>query len=143
VHVEPGVIYTDMIVLASQGGLLVDESALTGESNPVAKTAVPDTAKATPYHAMTHKKHTVSAGTTVMEAEPELNWAVVYATGSWTSKGELLRNVFGYERHQFKFDAEVGFVIAMLFTYSMFCFALVVSFISEQPVYAWFYGMYV
>jgi hypothetical protein len=140
VHVEPGQVYMDMVVISSQG-LLVDESALTGESNPVAKTAVKDTDLSMRYHPLTHKKHTVSAGTTVMEAEVDQNWAVVVATGSWTSKGELLRDVFRYERHQFKFDVEVGFVIALLFFYSMFCFGLVLYFISEQPVYAWFYGM--
>jgi len=140
VQVQPGVVYTDMVVTESEG-LLVDESALTGESNPVAKNVVDPAATANPSTTAIGKKHSILAGTTVLEQENTL--AMVVATGSFTSKGELLRDVFHYERHQFQFDVEVGFVVGILVLQSIFMFALVVFLIQEQPVYAWFYGMYV
>jgi E1-E2 ATPase/Cation transporter/ATPase, N-terminus len=144
VTVAPGKVYSDMIMLSSQG-LLVDESALTGESTPMAKTAVDaNDASATYQPLLQHKKHTISAGTTVVESEvAKNNLAVVLSTGSYTSKGKLLREVFSYQRHEFKFDVEVGFVIAILFVQALICFVLVAAFLNEQPTYAWFYGMYV
>jgi cation-transporting ATPase 13A3/4/5 len=141
VIVAPGTTYSDMVMVSSEG-LLVDESALTGESTPMAKTAVDPLDREQPYNPLlVHKKHTIWAGTTVLESEVENNLALVVSTGSFTSKGKLLQEVFSYERHQFKFDVEVGFVIAILFLEAIVGFALVVSFIQEQPLYAWFYGM--
>jgi hypothetical protein len=138
--VTPGITYCDM-VLVSTPGVLVDESALTGESNPVAKTAVDRMDGDKEYNSTLHKRHTISAGTTVLESEGHGNLAVVTNTGSFTSKGELLRSIFGYQRHQFKFDVEVGLVIVILFLYSIFGFAMVVFLIQDSPTYAWFYGM--
>jgi hypothetical protein len=140
VQVAPGQTYSDMILVTSEG-LLVDESALTGESTPMAKTAVDPNDKETTYNPLLHKKHTISAGTTVLESEVNNNLAVVLKTGSYTSKGELLREVFSYERHQFKFDVEVGYVIFLLFLEGLVGFVLVTQFLGDQPVYSWFYGM--
>jgi hypothetical protein len=140
VVVTPGITYCDM-VLVSSSGVLVDESALTGESNPVAKTAVDRMDGDKEYSSTLHKRHTISAGTTVIESERQSNLAVVTNTGSFTSKGELLRSIFAYQRHQFKFDVEVGLVIVILFVYSIFGFAMVVYLIQDSPTYAWFYGM--
>lgn len=138
--VTPGITYCDM-VLVSTAGVLVDESALTGESNPVAKTEIDRMDGDKEYSSTLHKRHTISAGTTVLESEGHSNLAVVTNTGSFTSKGELLRSIFGYQRHQFKFDVEVGLVIVILFLYSIFGFAMVVYLIQDSPTYAWFYGM--
>jgi predicted P-type ATPase len=142
VNVIPGMAYSDMVMVSTEG-LLVDESALTGESTPMAKTAVDPSDRGRQYSTTLFKKHTISAGTTVIEAEMEDNTAIVFSTGSYTSKGELLREIFQYERASFAFDAEVPFVMAFLLTEAIIGFALVVHLISEQPVYAWFYGMYV
>jgi magnesium-transporting ATPase (P-type) len=138
--VTPGITYCDM-VLVSSAGVLVDESALTGESNPVAKTAVDRVDGDKEYNSTLHKRHTISAGTTVLESDGNGNLAVVTNTGSFTSKGELLRSIFAYQRHRFKFDVEVGLVVIILFFYSIFGFAMVVYFLPESPTYAWFYGM--
>jgi len=145
VQVTPGKLYTDMVLIHSEG-LLVDESALTGESTPMAKTAldVQGQDADSPYDPLLkHRKHTLSAGTTVLESEEENNLAVVVATGSYTSKGQLLRDVFGYQRHSFQFDKEVGIVILILVIECIVAFILVWNLIDQQPVYAWFYGMYV
>jgi hypothetical protein len=140
VVVGPGKTYSDMLMVNSRG-LLVDESALTGESTPMAKSAVDPLDHEVEYNALLHKKHLISAGTTVVESEVEHSLAVVLSTGSFTSKGQLLREVFAYERHEFKFDIEVGYVIGLLFVEAIIGFILVTTFLHEQPVYGWFYGM--
>ena len=139
VIVQPGPVYCDMLLVESEG-LLVDESALTGESTPMVKTQV--SPSSTLFNPLVHKKHFIAAGTTVLESEKR-NLALVVTTGSFTSKGELLRGVFQYERHQFKFDVEVGLVLAILVVEAILGFALVVHLIRDQAVYAWFYGMFV
>jgi hypothetical protein len=142
VVVTSGITYCDM-VLVSSIGVLVDESALTGESNPVAKTAIDPSDSTKKYDSLSHKRHSISAGTSILESEGNHNVAVVTNTGSFTTKGELLRSIFAYQRHRFKFDVEVGLVIVILFFYAIFGFSMVVYFIQDTPTYAWFYGMYV
>lgn len=145
VEVSSGKLYTDMVLIRTEG-LLVDESALTGESTPMPKTAM-DIATESPEMVydplLQHRKHTLSAGTFVLESEAKNNLAIVVATGSYTSKGQLLRDVFSYERHSFQFDKEVGIVFLILTIECIAAFILVWILIDEQPVYAWFYGMYV
>ena len=145
VEVSSGKLYSDMVLIRTEG-LLVDESALTGESTPMPKTAL-DIATESPEMLydplLQHRKHTLSAGTSVLESEAKNNLAIVVATGSYTSKGQLLRDVFSYERHSFQFDKEVGIVFLILAIECIAAFILVWFMIDEQPVYAWFYGMYV
>jgi hypothetical protein len=141
VVIQPGITYCDMALVQSSSVIHVDEANLTGESTPMAKTAVDPADGNKPYDRATLKKHTIYAGTTILETDQGHNTAVVVSTGSYTSKGELLRNVFSYKRHQFKFDTEVGFVITILFFYAIFGFATVIIFVRYSPVYAWFYGM--
>jgi phosphoserine phosphatase len=142
VMVRPGRVTSDLILVQSEG-ILVDEAALTGESTPMAKTAVDPANRTKTWDPVLHKKHIIAAGTTVLESEWDNNWAVVVATGSYTSKGELLRDVFAYERHQFKFDVEVGLVIVILVIEAIIGMAIVTAILKEDPVYGWFYGMYV
>lgn len=141
--VKPGITCCDMILVTSEG-ILVDESALTGEATPVAKKAVDPADSYSDFNRVRHKKHMISAGTTVLECgEGDCDLAVVTGTGSFTAKGELLRDILSYERYQFKFDTEVKVVIFILFLYSVFCFVMVSYFLKNVPVYAFFYGIYV
>ncbi len=139
--IKPGPTHCDM-VLVSSDGILVDESALTGESTLVSKKAIdPSTAK-TEYNRIAHKKHTIFAGTAIIECnEAGSDLAVVCKTGSATTKGKLLRDILSYERHQFKFDTEVRVVIFILFLYAVFGFVMVSYFLKNSPIYAFFYGM--
>jgi magnesium-transporting ATPase (P-type) len=108
ISVEPGACHCDML-LFSAGTILTDESGITGEATPVAKTAI-DTASASAlYSVKDHKKNTITAGSIVLETgeSGQENLAVVTHTGSFTTKGHLLRDILFYERHQFKFDHEV------------------------------------
>ena len=143
IMVEPGLAYCDCVLVTS-AGVLVDESALTGEANPIAKTALEDP-KNTNVGAMDAamaKRHTIQAGCTVLESEHGHNFAVVTHTGSYTTKGELLRNIFSYQRHPFKFDVEVSVVLLILVVYGFIGFFFVFWNLSYSPVYGWFYGVY-
>jgi cation-transporting ATPase 13A3/4/5 len=139
--VKPGITCCDLMLVASDG-ILVDESALTGEATPVAKKAVDPADAYLEFNRIRHKKHMLSAGTTVLECgEGDCDLAVVTGTGSFTAKGELLRDILSYERYQFKFDTEVKIVIFILFLYAVFGFAMVTYFLKNVPTYAFFYGM--
>ena len=132
--VQPGLTYSDMILISMEGTVVVDESALTGEATPMAKTPIDlmSGVKHRRYNPASHKRNTVAAGTTVMESESEKNLAMVVNTGSFTSKGELLRGVFAYQRHQFQFDREVGVVLALLFLEAVIMFSLIVFFLNDD-----------
>jgi cation-transporting ATPase 13A3/4/5 len=141
VVLKPGITYADMLVLKSTS-LIVDESSLTGESNPVAKTAV--TSEEVKYDIHKHKKHTILSGTTILESSgTEGDLGLVIKTGSFTSKGEMLRDILSYERHHFKFDTEVKVVLLILLVWACIAFAITVHLIQDTPIYGWFYGIYV
>jgi magnesium-transporting ATPase (P-type) len=138
---KPGVAYCDM-VLVSGGATLVDESALTGEATPQSKKPLnriePELAK-NRYSSLDHKRNTISAGTTILETDDSVG--IVTQTGSHTAKGELLRDIFSFRRHNFKFDKEVYIVIGILLLYAIVMFNITVYFIEDAAVYGWFYGM--
>ena len=140
VVVETGLTYCDMVLVQSSG-VLVDESALTGESTPMAKTSIDPMDGKQEYERTTHKKHTIFAGTTISETQASQNLAVVTRTGSFTSKGQLLRSILSYQRPMFKFDTEVKLVIIILVLYAIFAFGMVIYFIVDTWIYGWFYGM--
>ena len=145
VVISPGIASCDMILI-SASHVIVDESALTGEANPVAKSEIdPTEGKDRLYSPKTHKKHTIFAGTTIVESNPDdQDLAVVTHTGTFTAKGELLRDILFYERHRFKFDVEVELVVVILFLYAMITFAVTIKILGESEwAYGFFYGIYV
>lgn len=114
VSVEPGTCHCDMLLFEA-GTILADESGITGEATPVAKTAVDAAAASALYSSKEHKKNTISAGSIILETGEggQEALAVVTQTGSFTTKGNLLRDILFYERHQFKFDHEVRKILPM------------------------------
>ena len=93
VSLVPGTVYCDMVLIKGSH-VLVDESALTGEANPIYKTRVDLASSNDVYDPMTHKVHTISAGTSIIESDTkERDLAVVIKTGSFTTKGELMRSM--------------------------------------------------
>jgi P-type E1-E2 ATPase len=122
ITISDGTAFCDMVIVSSRM-TLVDESALTGEANPVGKTALDATAKNDEYSQNRHKRHTLLAGTTVVEVDNAR--AIVTQTASFTARGELIRDIYSYKRHQFKFDIEVPIVITILFFYAIFGFMYV------------------
>ena len=142
VYIEPGFSQCDMVVL-KHTNLVVDESALTGESTPVAKTAFPKDENVS-YDKSLHKKHTIFAGTNVLETSAsDQDLAMVTNTASFTSKGELLRDILSYKRHSFKFDTEVKLVCLILLCYGIIGFAIVIKLIQDPFEYSFFYAIYV
>ncbi|XP_045877095.1 polyamine-transporting ATPase 13A2 isoform X3 [Meles meles] len=130
----------DCLVLPQEGGLVpcdaalvagecvVNESALTGESVPVLKTALPE--GPVPYCPETHRRHTLFCGTLVLQARAFVGphvLAVVTRTGFCTAKGGLVSSIlhprpinFKFYKHSMKFVAALS-VLALLGTiYSIF-----------------------
>ena len=144
VVLKPGVVSCDMVVLKAER-LVVDESSLTGEANPVVKSEIDDhpTVSASTYDPHRHKACTLSARTEIVEVGDEegKNVGLVLATGSFTAKGQLVTDVLSYQRHKFKFDDEVKIVLCLLIFEAAFLIGMVFHFIDDdQWVYAWFYG---
>ena len=144
VVLKPGVVSCDMVVLKAER-LVLDESSLTGEANPVVKTEIDDhpTLSTATYDPHRHKACTLSAGTEIVEVGPNegKDLGLVIATGSFTAKGKLVTDVLSYQRHKFKFDDEVKIVLCILILQAVFLIGMVFHFIGdEQWVYAWFYG---
>ena len=141
VQVLPGPIYADMVLLQGTD-VLVDESALTGESTPMAKTAIDLIDSESQYNQNVHKRYSILAGTTVTEVGGVV-LALVVKTGSYTAKGELLRDVLSFRRHKFKFDTQVKLVLLILLCYAIVAFIICVSLLKDYFVFKYFYGMYV
>jgi magnesium-transporting ATPase (P-type) len=120
VLVDTGTAFCDMLVVDG-GSTLVDEGALTGEAHPIGKLPVDRTLCEQPYDVKTHKRSTILAGTRVIQSED--GRAICLKTASFTARGELIRDIFTYKRHQFKFDTEVPIVLAILVCYAIFAFA--------------------
>lgn len=139
IRLSPGIVYSDMVII-SGNHVLLDESALTGETSPINKTQLENTEGRQIYDPVTFKKNTIFAGTTINEVGSS-SLAVITQTGSYTTKGELLRDILSYHRHVFKFDIEVELVILILFVWAVICFSIVVWMLEDSPVYSWFYGM--
>jgi len=140
VIVEDGVTYCDMVVVSSKCAL-IDESALTGESNPVGKTAVDPSQGNVEFSSTRHKRNLIFAGTTVLETDGTR--AIVTKTASFTARGVLIRDIFSQSRHRFKFDVEVPIVLTIFFVYAVIGFFITVHLIGEGFVYGYFYGIYV
>lgn len=143
VVLEPGIVSCDMVVLKTER-LVVDESALTGEANPIVKKELDPTMSKEKYDANRHKSSVLSAGTEILEVggDEGKDLGLVLATGSFTTKGKLVTDVLSYQRHKFKFDDEVKVVLCLLIVEAAFLVGMVFRFINEnQWAYAWFYGM--
>jgi hypothetical protein len=137
VKVSPGVIHSDMLLMT--GETLVDESTLTGEATPQAKSQV-DPSDGQPYHSSIHKKQTLSAGTCVIECD-NYSYALVMKTASNTAKGEILRNVLVFRRHEIQFRSELPVVISFLVAYSTIIAVFVVVSVNVELAFAFILGM--
>lgn len=143
VMIREGLCFCDMVLLEGSG-LLVDESAQTGECTPVTKTAIDKQTRMEVYCPKKDKTQTILAGTTVIHCFDGNNLGLVVNTGSFTSKGELVREMTSFSRHQFKFDIEIEFVFMILIIYGLIL-SVISGFIffPKSWVFGWFYGLYI
>jgi magnesium-transporting ATPase (P-type) len=137
VKLTPGVVHCDMLLMT--GETLVDESTLTGEATPQAKSPV-DPRDDQKYNPVTHKKQTLSAGTSVIECD-DSSFALVMKTASNTTKGEILRNVLVFRQHAIKFRSELPIVVSILATYSTFFCVFTIKSLDADFAFAFCLGM--
>lgn len=139
VKVTTGRVAADMVLIEGHE-IIVDESALTGESTPMVKKPIDLSDSYSTYNPLVHKRYTLSAGTTVTEASNATK-ALVLKTGSHTKEGELLRDSFSLKRFEFEFDREVKIVLLILVAYALFGFTAIIYLYKDWFAYKWFYGM--
>ncbi|XP_078266208.1 putative cation-transporting ATPase 13A4 [Rhinoraja longicauda] len=90
-----------------QGGCIVNESMLTGESIPITKTPLPDVDAHSCWNVVSEeqRRHVLFCGTQVIQSKPVGQpsvEAVVFRTGFSTSKGELVRSILYPKPMDFK-----------------------------------------
>ncbi|XP_075970518.1 polyamine-transporting ATPase 13A3-like isoform X2 [Anticarsia gemmatalis] len=103
------------------GTCIVNESMLTGESVPVMKG--PPCVSPEIYSTENHKRHTIFAGTHVIQTRFYGNnqvLAKVVRTGFYTSKGELIKSILFPKQFDFQFYKD-----AVKFVIFMFCIAAI------------------
>ncbi|XP_059486212.1 polyamine-transporting ATPase 13A3-like isoform X2 [Neocloeon triangulifer] len=120
------VLHCDAALL--NGTCIVNESMLTGESEPVPKTPLPSTPNLL-YDSKEHARHTLFCGTRLLQTrfyagEPVL--AVVVRTGFLTSKGNLVRAMlypppvdFHFERDSYRFVELLAAISFIGFLYTV------------------------
>lgn len=110
---EQSKLYFDAILLS--GEVIVDESMLTGESNPVTKTSLRKSQDL--YDHKKDAKHVLYCGTRVIQARQYGNEplkAVVVRTNFQTTKGELVKSILFPKPIDFRFSRHINhFLIAM------------------------------
>lgn len=106
------IIPADMIVV--EGSAIMNESGLTGESMPVQKTAcLDDDERFDPEHS--DAKHLLFAGTKTLQVSEKCE-AIVTATSTDTSKGQLVTTILFPKKSVFRYEEELDAVsLFMLF----------------------------
>jgi cation-transporting ATPase 13A3/4/5 len=132
------------------GTVVVDESMLTGESRPVRKFPLKKLAGSV-YKGLS-SKHTLYAGTSVLQTEPESGeacpsgtrrfqaTAVVTSTGANTFKGEMIRSILYLQPIQFTFDMEMRIVFLLLFSWAAVA-SFLIFLLTGSSGGGWFYAM--
>ncbi|XP_050438622.1 polyamine-transporting ATPase 13A3-like isoform X2 [Adelges cooleyi] len=109
-----GNIACDALLLS--GNCIVDESLLTGESDPITKSP-PSSIEEFCYISSAHKHHTLYCGTRILQSRFYAGaqvLALVVRTGSSTAKGNLIRSIMFPKEMDFEFYQDsIKFVMIM------------------------------
>lgn len=97
-----------------KGFCLVDETMLTGESQPVIKEALPNINNV--YNK--EKLYTLNNGTKIVTVNEE-SLAIVIATGYNTAKGQLVRSILYPKPNRFKFERDSYFFIIVMIIFGI------------------------
>ncbi|KAE9523697.1 hypothetical protein AGLY_015915 [Aphis glycines] len=102
--------------LLLSGNCIVDESLLTGESEPITKSP-PSSIEEFCYSSSSHKHHTLYCGTRILQSRFYAGaqvLALVVRTGSSTAKGNLIRSIMFPKDMDFEFYLDsIKFVLIM------------------------------
>jgi magnesium-transporting ATPase (P-type) len=137
VGLQRGPAACDMVILRGSN-LILDESGLTGEATPVAKTAIDHTVSDIMYNSKDHASNTIFAGTHIEQAGGS-DLAIVVATGSFTAKGGLLTEIFAFEGHKPLFEEDLRIVVMILMAETIFLWTPMLRW-SEFNVVQFFSG---
>ena len=117
----------DMILL--HGSCLMDESMLTGESQPILKESLPSFAK--PYKE--DKKYILTSGTKALTCRGDC-YGLVISTGFHTKKGELVRAILFPKPNRFKFYSDSIKIIGVLAMIAVLGFLISLKTLLDQKV---------
>lgn len=115
-------------VLLLYGTVIVDESMLTGESQPVVKDPLPNNSS---QIFNMNKLHVLSSGTTPLYCWGDC-YGVVISTGFMTTKGQLVRSILYPKPNRFKFTEDSIKYIGFMFIVAILGFCYCIAFFIEE-----------
>lgn len=109
------------------GGVVVDESMLTGESIPVLK--VPITTLTPPYKTPVDARHTLFSATKILQVKSTPCVGLCLRTGFETTKGSLIRSILYPVQSLFRFEQQsYRFIMALSV---VACLGFIVTLVKE------------
>ena len=114
----------DLVLL--NGFCLVNETMLTGESQPIMKDPLPELQRI--YNK--DKLFTLSAGTKVVSTS-EGSFGLVISTGYSTAKGELVRSILYPKPNRFNFDRDAYYFVLMMGVMTLIGFFIIIQPLEE------------
>jgi P-type Ca2+ transporter type 2C len=132
VALQRGPVTCDLVVLRG-ANILLDESALTGETTPAAKRAVGEMMRDVVYNVKLHAQHSILAGTRIEQAH-DADVALVVSTGSFTMKGGLLNDIIAFERNKPLFEEDIQVVTMLLLAEALVIVAISVAWMGPADI---------